>query len=602
MCPISRVYSVRDPARIDNRRPFTRTWFGSAQASGQSATRINQTEAQAADSLTPVTWRSRRRSFAAIFALFVLLGVSPQVVGDSAETYGVHGPVKTAILAVYEDDLMERLDQMTKWHATKIFLLTTTMSVTFLGAIVAALQTFKSGWARVFAAAFGILITTLTGINNSVFQHDYKTYDDRITEAEKLANQIQIHLIKLKDIEDSQVFDEELQKFGKLFDQFMELGKGMTPMPLFASARSSPHWSLIPSAYARESSRFVEIVAEGRGRNLDHAKEQAWSNFTREATQRLEVIVADVLKSEDANWAKMSTQARKDSATRIAVTLIPLRRVVDTQSNLTGQGDYSYKIKARFDLDFVEQTIRKIPVPSLPKEPSIVKIAPGCFQMGTPEPEVGRFNDEQLHQVCVKGFSLATKEVTFREYDSFADETGRPRPNDQGWGRGERPVVNVSWNDATAYAEWLSSTTGKDYRLPTEAEWEYAARAGTSTAFWTGDCIDTKQANYKGTSEYANCATQGNTDRRETVAAGSLPSNPWGLHEILGNVWEWTCSAYSRQYDGNELHCAKGNLATQRVRRGGSWSNSAQHLRAGRRYFNRPSHETSDAGFRLALD
>jgi len=128
-------------------------------------------------------------------------------------------------------------------------------------------------------------------------------------------------------------------------------------------------------------------------------------------------------------------------------------------------------------------------------------------------------------------FAIARYETTFAEYDRFAEATGRPQPEDQGWGRGRRPVIHVSFADALAYTEWLSAQTGATYRLPTEQEWEYAARAGAETAFAFGSTISTHQANFKG-AEW----------RRQTAPVGQYPPNGWGLHDLHGNVWEWTTS------------------------------------------------------------
>ena len=125
----------------------------------------------------------------------------------------------------------------------------------------------------------------------------------------------------------------------------------------------------------------------------------------------------------------------------------------------------------------------------------MVIIAAGSFRMGDIQGG-GRNNEKPLHDVSVDKFAMGKYEVTFAEYDKFAEATGRKKPSDNGWGRGNRPVINVSWNDARAYAKWLSDQTGKTYRLPTEAEWEYAARAGTSTKYWWGNEIDKSKANY----------------------------------------------------------------------------------------------------------
>ena len=160
--------------------------------------------------------------------------------------------------------------------------------------------------------------------------------------------------------------------------------------------------------------------------------------------------------------------------------------------------------------------------------PKMVRIEGGCFQMGSPEWELFREYNERLHEVCVEGFSIGKYEVTIAEYDRFAEATGRRKQagNRRGWGR--RPAAHRSWEDATAYARWLSEETGLSFRLPTEAEWEYAARAGSQSAFPWGDSIDRCRANVRGCRE----------SRWDYGAApvGSFEANAWGLHDMLGNV------------------------------------------------------------------
>nr|VFJ42546.1 MAG: Formylglycine-generating enzyme, required for sulfatase activity, contains SUMF1/FGE domain [Candidatus Kentron sp. DK] len=233
--------------------------------------------------------------------------------------------------------------------------------------------------------------------------------------------------------------------------------------------------------------------------------------------------------------------------------------------------------------------------------PEMVAIPAGQFLMGSREDEKDREDDEgPQRRVSVARFALGATEVTFEEYDRFAQATGRELPNDRGWGRGKRPVIHVSWKDATAYAEWLSGQTGEEYRLPTEAEWEYAARAGTTTPFSTGECIHTDQANYNGTYNYADCGAKTGVYRGKTVPVGSLPTNPWGFHEMHGNVWEWTCSLYKNPYDGNEQRCVAKGVDGRRVVRGGGWFGSPWSLRSA----NRDRISTDEAfnfiGFRIA--
>ncbi|EGV16218.1 Sulphatase-modifying factor protein [Thiocapsa marina 5811] len=150
----------------------------------------------------------------------------------------------------------------------------------------------------------------------------------------------------------------------------------------------------------------------------------------------------------------------------------------------------------------------------------------GEFWMGPPEDELERsFDEGPRHRVRIAPFAIGKTAVTFGQHDVFCEATGRVKPGDEGWGRGERPAINVSWHDAIAYAQWLSKETGRSYRLPTEAEWEYAARAGTQTPFWTGRCIHTDQANYNGNYDYNGCGSKTGVYRKQTVPVGSLPAN-----------------------------------------------------------------------------
>ncbi len=151
--------------------------------------------------------------------------------------------------------------------------------------------------------------------------------------------------------------------------------------------------------------------------------------------------------------------------------------------------------------------------------------------------------------------------MTFAEYDAFCAATGRDR----------RPVVNVSWQGAMAYCVWLSVQTGRVYRLPSEAEWEYAARAGTTSAFWWGDQIDSSLANYNGHSTYAD-GSKGEY-RQRTLPVGSFQPNPFGLYQVHGNVWEWCLDSWHDGYSGAPTDGSAWETGGQasRVRRGGSW-------------------------------
>ncbi len=234
----------------------------------------------------------------------------------------------------------------------------------------------------------------------------------------------------------------------------------------------------------------------------------------------------------------------------------------------------------------------------------MLPIAAGCFQMGSPENEPERDADEgPQHQVCVKAFELGQHEVTFADWDACVADGGCPhRPEDEGWGRENRPVVNVSWDDIQDYLRWLNAATGKLYRLPTEAEWEYAARAGTTTPYSTGECLHTTQANYDGTFPYSKCEVSEDVDLHKTVPVGRYAPNPWGLYDIHGNVNEWTQDCWNDLYtdapvDGSAW--LQGNCS-RRVVRSGSWYGYAVQLRSAYRCRSHAGFRHRSLGFRLA--
>jgi formylglycine-generating enzyme required for sulfatase activity len=230
-------------------------------------------------------------------------------------------------------------------------------------------------------------------------------------------------------------------------------------------------------------------------------------------------------------------------------------------------------------------------------KPDMVTIPAGKYMMGSPEDEPDRDANEHRQEVVIeRPFLMGRYEVTFDEYEIFARVTGRIVPDDGGWGRGRRPVVNVSWGDAIAYAEWLSARTGHRYRLPTEAEWEYAARAGTATRYWWGDEMR---------SGMANCNGCGGSGEHSTAPVGSFPANAFGLHDTAGNVWEWTCSPYAGRYAGLERQCFDEDEHGQRslrTIRGGSWKYGPPWARSANRSMNAPALRSDNLGFRLVRE
>ena len=172
---------------------------------------------------------------------------------------------------------------------------------------------------------------------------------------------------------------------------------------------------------------------------------------------------------------------------------------------------------------------------------TMVALPAGTFMMGSPAHEEGRSDEEgPQRRVTIEAFEIGMTEVTFAEWDACVAAGGCNgySPIDMGWGRGSRPVIFVSWYDAQAYVAWLSERTGKAYRLPTEAEWEYAARAGTTTAFSSGATISTAQANFI------------EENMHHTAPVGSLPPNAWGLNDFDDNVAEWVEDCYHEGYRG----------------------------------------------------
>lgn len=239
-------------------------------------------------------------------------------------------------------------------------------------------------------------------------------------------------------------------------------------------------------------------------------------------------------------------------------------------------------------------------------EPKMTVIKGGAFMMGSPKSEFGRVAAEgPQHKAQIKTFELGIYEVTFAEYDHFVKATKRKNPDDENWGRGNRPVIYVSWKDATAYASWLSEQAGNAYRLPTEAEWEYAARAGTNTAFSAGDCIHTDQANYDGNYDYNNCGAKTGVYRKKTLVVDELAPNPWGLQHMHGNVYEWTQDCWHENYqaapvDGSAWRDGQEGDCSRAVLRGGGWSGKTKNLRSAFRARKTTDGTYSTVGFRLA--
>ncbi len=238
---------------------------------------------------------------------------------------------------------------------------------------------------------------------------------------------------------------------------------------------------------------------------------------------------------------------------------------------------------------------------------SFVWVPRGCFQMGSPPTESERADDEKQHEVCVDALWMGKYEVTNGQYRKFKPDHYSGDYKGHSLNSDDQPVVEVSWNDAVAYADWLSRKTGQRFRLPTEAEWEYAARAGTQTArFWSDDPSQAcRYANvYDRTTKAAFQFDKETHDCDDGIAAaapvGRFQPNGFGLYDMLGNVWEWTCSAYDEKYAGGEERCAGTGDGGPRVDRGGSWDGEPRGVRSASRAGTTPGYRDVNLGFRLA--
>ena len=222
----------------------------------------------------------------------------------------------------------------------------------------------------------------------------------------------------------------------------------------------------------------------------------------------------------------------------------------------------------------------------------------GGFPMGSTE----RKNEQPVHFVAIRRFAMGAREVTFEEYDTFCEATGRKKPDDAGWGRGSRPVINVNWEDANAYAAWLSENTGRRFRLPTEAEWEYAARVGGASQFGFELPVTTDKANYDGNFSWKE-GPKGEY-RRKTLPVGSFAPNAWGLFDLHGNVQEWVVDCYHGDYAGAPANGAAWveKRCKRRVVRGGSWQYPPAFMRASYRIGLKPDGRSASVGFRLVQE
>ncbi|AGA91583.1 hypothetical protein Thimo_2883 [Thioflavicoccus mobilis 8321] len=328
---------------------------------------------------------------------------------------------------------------------------------------------------------------------------------------------------------------------------------GLARLSGLAGGRDRKRWKRLSVKGSREAERFL-----------------AWSRWTSHVQIALLVLLAAVV-GESFLWTRVND--------------LPVDSMV---------------LQQRFRLGYA-------PLPEL------VGIPPGAFAMGEQDAAfVQRVPDEYRSNVGIPGksleiaeaFDLGKYEVTYDELDFYVWEQHRlghydvKYPTTAKGGRGRRPVVNISWLEANAYADWLGRRLGRACRLPTEAEWEYAARANSSTGYPWGDEVTLTA---QGTEVVmANCRDCGSPwDSEESAPVGSFPENAFGLHDTSGNVWEWTCSLWRDAFDGSEAHCAEAQDSDRRVVRGGSWLVNRSLARSAARLRLAPDDRLSVLGFRV---
>lgn len=233
----------------------------------------------------------------------------------------------------------------------------------------------------------------------------------------------------------------------------------------------------------------------------------------------------------------------------------------------------------------------------------------GTFLQGSPDSEEGRsFDEGPRREVTVSSFLIAKREVTFDEYDEYCSDSGKPRPDDKGWGRWSRPVIGITWLEAVEYCNWRSKKDGLQpvyildgsrvvcdweavgYRLPTEAEWEYAARGGKSG----------RNLRYSGSDNPETVAWYNLNSGNRSHPAGGKAANELDLQDMSGNVWEWCWDWYAGYPTSRDRDPRGPDAAALKVVRGGAWFNVASSLRPAKRYFVDPAHKFDYLGFRLA--
>ena len=336
-----------------------------------------------------------------------------------------------------------------------------------------------------------------------------------------------------------------------------------------------------------EGERRLEAARQARAARL---AEIARQRQAEEAARQAELERQRIAQAIETHWSAFGTALQAedlDEATNILTRVRGLNPkdlgglVAGERRLAAAQAELERKRQAALERELTGE---------------MVAIPAGTFRMG--DLNGGGFDSERpVHSVMVPDFKLGKFEVTFTQWDACVADggCGRYTPDDEGWGRGNRPVINVSWDDIQGFIDWLNSKTGGNFRLPTEAEWEYASRAGSTTKYSWGNSIGSNRANCDD-----DCGDRWNN----TAPVGSFSANAWGLHDLHGNVYEWAQDCWNDSYVGAPTDGSAWTSGDcgRRVLRGGSWNNNPRSLRSAHRGGNTRSYRYDSRGFRLAQD
>ena len=340
------------------------------------------------------------------------------------------------------------------------------------------------------------------------------------------------------------------------------------PEPMPAEKLAGQDWERFHIGESYDAGSIVAYIKQYE------ASEPRWARRAQRRLATIEAVLREKAAAEHARGARYRTGGRLRVAT-------PITRPAGLEWFLPGAGGTECFKDAQF-------------------APEMVVVPAGEFWMGSKDGE-GIGDERPRHKVTIaQPFAVSRFAVTFDEWDAARERGGVSHsPSGQAWGRARRrPVIDVSWDDARAYVEWLSFTTVQPYRLLSEAEWEYCCRAGTEAQYWWGGEISTEQANYDGNYAWG----KGAKDNQKLRPVNSFEPNPWGLYQVHGNVWEWCEDCWHDNYHDGPADSSAWTAGDDqfRVLRGGSWGGGPDTLRSARRIVNFREDRFQDVGFRVA--